>query len=38
MYIYILYIYIPLHLCDYLYKVSIKINVATDEDNSRNEI
>ena len=29
---------IPLHSCDYLCKVSIKINVATDESNSRNEI
>ena len=26
------------HSCDYLKKVSIKINVATDEGNSRNEI
>ena len=24
--------------CDYLKKISIKINVATDEGNSRNEI
>ena len=27
-----------LHLCDYLQKISIKINLATDEDNSRNEM
>ena len=38
-YIYIyIYIYIPLHPGDYLYKVSIKINVATDEGKRRNEI
>ena len=37
-YIYIYsYIY-PLHSCDYLNKVSIKANVATDEGNSRNEM
>ena len=29
---------IPLHSCDYIQKISIKINVATDEGNSRNEI
>ena len=29
---------ILLYFCDYLYKVSIKINVATDEGNNRNEI
>ena len=28
---------IPLHSRDYLKKTSIKINVATDEGNSRNE-
>ena len=26
-----MYQLIPLHLCDYLCKISIKINVATDE-------
>ena len=39
-YIYIVYIYMyiyPLHLCDYLKKTSIKIKVAIDEGNSRNE-
>ena len=30
--------FIPLDSCDYLKKNSIKINVATDKDNSRNEI
>ena len=30
--------FIPLHSCDYLKKISIKINVATDEGNSRNKI
>ena len=30
--------YIPLHSCDHLKKISIQINVATDEGNSRNEI
>ena len=29
---------VPLHSCDYIKKISIKINVATDEGNSRNEI
>ena len=31
---------IPLHSCDYIKKISIKIkiNMATDEGNSRNEI
>ena len=29
---------IPLHLCDYIKKISIPINVATDEGNSQNEI
>ena len=29
---------IPLHSCDYLYKVSIKINMATDEGSNRNKI
>ena len=33
-----MYIYIPLHSCDYLKKISIKINVATDVGNGRNEI
>ena len=33
-----MYPLIPLHSCDYLKKTSIKINVATDEGNSRNEI
>ena len=33
-----MYPFIPLHSCDYLKKTSIKINVATDEGNSRNEI
>ena len=33
-----MYQFIPLHSCDYLKKTSIKINVAADEDNSRNEI
>ena len=28
----------PLHSCDYLSKISIKVNVATDEGNRRNEI
>ena len=30
-------IYICNHLCDYLKKISIKTNVATDEENDRNE-
>ena len=33
-----MYQFIPLHACDYLKKISIKINVGTDEDNIRNEI
>ena len=33
----IIYILYPLHSCDYLKKILIKINVATDEGNSRNE-
>ena len=33
-----MYQIIPLHSRDYLKKTSIKINVATDESNSRNEI
>ena len=33
-----MYQFIPLDSCDYLKKISIKINVATDEGNSRNEI
>ena len=38
-YIYI-YIYksIPLHSCDYLKKISVKMNVANNEGNSGNEI
>ena len=32
------YQFILLHSCDYLKKVPIKINEATDEGNSRNEI
>ena len=31
------YIYTPLHSCEYLEKISIKINVANDEGNSRNK-
>ena len=27
-----------IYICDYLKKISIQINVATDEGNSRNEI
>ena len=34
---YLIYQFIPLHSCDYLYKISIKRDVATDEGNSRNE-
>ena len=33
-----MYQFIPLHSRDYLKKTSIKINVAADEDNCRNEI
>ena len=33
-----MYQIIPLHSCDYLCKISIKINVVIDEGNSRNEI
>ena len=33
-----MYQLIPLHSCDYLDKISIKTNVATDEGNSRNEL
>ena len=33
-----MYQFIPLRSCDYLKKISIKINVATDEGNSPNEI
>ena len=29
---------LPLHSCDYLNKISIRTNVATDEGNSRNEM
>ena len=36
--IYTLYTTLPLHSCDYLNKISIKANVATDEGNSRNEM
>ena len=36
-YIYI-FIYIYINFLDYLKKISIQINVATDEGNSRNEI
>ena len=38
-YIYIyMYIYIYIHSRDYLKKISIQINVVTDEGNGRNEI
>ena len=30
--------YISLHLCDYLHKISIKTNVASDKGNSRDEM
>ena len=30
--------FIPLHSCDYLNKISIKINVATDEGIGQNEV
>ena len=33
-----MYKVIPLHSCDYLEKISIKLNLATDKGNSRNEI
>ena len=33
-----MYHIIPLHSRDYLKKISIQINVATDEGNGRNEI
>ena len=33
-----IYQFIPLHSCDYLNKIAIKINVATYEGNSQNEI
>ena len=33
----VFYINMRLHSCDYLKKVSIKMNVATDEGDSRNE-
>ena len=33
-----MYQLIPLHSCDYLNKIPIKENVATDEGNSRNEM
>ena len=35
---YHMYQFIPLHSCDYLKKVSIMMDVATDQGNSRNEI
>ena len=35
---YHMYQFILLHSCDYLQKISIKINVATDQGNSRNEV
>ena len=33
-----MYQLIPLHWCDYLNKISIKTNMATDESNSPNEM
>ena len=33
-----MYQMIPLHSRDYLKKIPVEINVATDEDNNRNEI
>ena len=33
-----MYQFIPLHSCDYFKKISVKINVVTNEGNSRNEI
>ena len=33
-----MYQLIPLHSCDYLNKISIKTNVATNENNSGNEM
>ena len=33
-----MYQLIPLHSCDYLKKLSIRVNVATDEGNDRNEM
>ena len=35
---YHMYQLILLHSCDYLQKISIKINVATDKGNSQNEM
>ena len=35
---YHMYLLIPLHSCDYLNKISMKTNVATDEGNSRKEM
>ena len=35
---YHMYQFIPLHSCDSLKKILIKVNVATGEGNSRNEI
>ena len=32
------FLYVPLHSCDYLCDISIKIDVATDEGSVRNEI
>ena len=33
-----MYQLIPLHSCDYLKKLSIRVNVATDKGNDRNEM
>ena len=33
-----MYQLIPLHSCDYLKKISIKISVVTDEGNSQNKM
>ena len=33
-----IYQFVPLHSCDYLKKISIKINLTTDKGNSLNEI
>ena len=33
-----MYQIIPLYSCDYLKKISVKTNMATDEGNSQNEI
>ena len=34
---YHIYQFIPLQICDYLCKISLKANVATDKGNGRNE-